>query len=152
MCIMHNYCKYTQHNLDRLGRFISSVPIIDWGDSDFERRITNHICVVSQDASYHVFATASSFYVPLILTLFPYWLIYQVTRSRTHHKPGLKVLLTVSANSSLILTLRIEGGNGNMLAVSQYNCKISVVKVDNDGSPSSPQEYRFVKNYNSICQ
>lgn len=37
-------------------------------------------CMVSQDALYQIFATSSSFYVPLFLILLLYWKIFKVSK------------------------------------------------------------------------
>ncbi|GIX69388.1 5-hydroxytryptamine receptor [Caerostris darwini] len=47
-------------------------------------------CLVSQDAGYQIFATCSTFYVPLVVILILYWRIFQVARKRIRHKPGAK--------------------------------------------------------------
>lgn len=45
-------------------------------------------CLVSQDPYYQIFATCSTFYVPLVAILILYWRIYQVARNRIRKKPG----------------------------------------------------------------
>ncbi|GIY24205.1 5-hydroxytryptamine receptor [Caerostris extrusa] len=48
-------------------------------------------CLVSQDAGYQIFATCSTFYVPLVVILILYWRIFQVARKPLiRHKPGAK--------------------------------------------------------------
>ncbi|GFY62195.1 5-hydroxytryptamine receptor [Trichonephila inaurata madagascariensis] len=51
---------------------------------------TASLCLVSQDAGYQIFATCSTFYVPLVIILILYWRIFQVARKRIRHKPGAK--------------------------------------------------------------
>ncbi|OQR72119.1 serotonin receptor-like [Tropilaelaps mercedesae] len=68
---------------------ISIAPIFGWKDPEFYNRVLNEKkCLVSQDALYQIFATSSSFYVPLFLILLLYWKIFKVARQRIRHKPG----------------------------------------------------------------
>ncbi|XP_003742827.1 5-hydroxytryptamine receptor 2B-like [Galendromus occidentalis] len=97
---------------------ISSAPIFGWKDHGYATRIANRICLVSQDTAYQIFATATSFYGPLIVTLLLYWKIYQVARNRIRHKPGAKVPLTVSVNSGLTSP-----------PISDGQCEISVIQT-----------------------
>lgn len=60
---------------------ISVAPIFGWRDRDFPIRIEQRQCLISQDVTYQIFATCSSFYVPLLLILLLYWRIYQVSLS-----------------------------------------------------------------------
>lgn len=43
-------------------------------------------CLVSQDIGYQIFATASSFYVPLFVILILYWRIFQTARKRIRRR------------------------------------------------------------------
>lgn len=59
---------------------ISLAPVFGWKDENFEWRITNdHECLISQDISFQIFATCTTFYFPMVLTLTVYWKIYQVS-------------------------------------------------------------------------
>lgn len=70
-------------------------PLLGWKDPGWEERITqNRTCLVSQDIGYQVFATASSFYLPLLVILFLYWRIFQTARKRIRRR------VTASAASS----------------------------------------------------
>ncbi|KAG9510683.1 hypothetical protein GZH46_00766, partial [Fragariocoptes setiger] len=61
-----------------VGAVVSLAPIFGWKDSQFtERVLVQHKCLVSQDVAYQLFATISTFYVPLTLLLILYWKIYQ---------------------------------------------------------------------------
>lgn len=61
---------------------ISLAPVFGWKDAQFEWRITQaKECLISQDVGYQIFATFTTFYFPLILTLIFYWKIYQVSSS-----------------------------------------------------------------------
>ena len=55
-------------------------PLFGWKDGQFESRIINEgECLLSQDLAYQIFATCTTFYFPLTLTLIFYWKIYQVS-------------------------------------------------------------------------
>lgn len=80
---------------------VSIAPIFGWKDEDFHRRVLNDkTCLVSQDVAYQIFATCSSFYVPLIMILLLYWRIFKVARQRIRHKPGAKAVLVVQKDPS----------------------------------------------------
>ncbi|XP_015911286.1 5-hydroxytryptamine receptor [Parasteatoda tepidariorum] len=68
---------------------ISIAPIFGWKDPDFTTRIEiEKRCLVSQDLGYQVFATCSSFYVPLVMILILYSRIFQEARRRIRRRPG----------------------------------------------------------------
>lgn len=59
---------------------ISLAPAFGWKDAEYEERILiNKECLISQDIGYQIFATCTTFYFPLTLTLIFYWKIYQVS-------------------------------------------------------------------------
>ncbi|RWS25427.1 5-hydroxytryptamine receptor 2A-like protein [Leptotrombidium deliense] len=58
---------------------ISIAPILGLKDANFKKRIEEEKrCYYSQDVTYQVIATVSTFYGPLIFILILYWRIYQV--------------------------------------------------------------------------
>uniref|UniRef100_A0A0A9WDL6 5-hydroxytryptamine receptor n=3 Tax=Lygus hesperus TaxID=30085 RepID=A0A0A9WDL6_LYGHE len=62
-------------------------PVLGWKDPGWEARISeNRTCLVSQDIGYQVFATASSFYLPLLVILGLYWRIFQTARKRIRRR------------------------------------------------------------------
>lgn len=68
---------------------VSIAPIFGWKDPDFSFRIEyEKRCLVSQDIGYQIFATLSSFYVPLIMVLILYSRIFQEARKRIRRRPG----------------------------------------------------------------
>jgi len=70
-------------------------PLLGWKDPDWWSRVSEERkCLVSQDVGYQIFATASSFYVPLLVILFLYWRIFQTARKRIRRR------VTASAGSS----------------------------------------------------
>ncbi|KAF8766435.1 5-hydroxytryptamine receptor like protein [Argiope bruennichi] len=68
---------------------VSIAPIFGWKDPDFNTRIeVEKRCLVSQDLGYQIFATCSSFYVPLVMILILYSRIFQEARKRIRRRPG----------------------------------------------------------------
>lgn len=66
---------------------VSLAPQFGWKDPDYLDRITlQQRCLVSQDVSYQIFATCSTFYVPLLVILVLYWKIFQTARKRIHRR------------------------------------------------------------------
>lgn len=62
-------------------------PMLGWKDPQWEYRIVEqHLCLVSQDLGYQIFATASSFYLPLLVILILYWRIFQTARKRIRRR------------------------------------------------------------------
>ncbi|CAL1279032.1 unnamed protein product [Larinioides sclopetarius] len=90
---------YVQHrNTSRVGLTIALVwgvaflvsfaPILGWKDDKFLYRIQEEKrCLLSQDIGYQIFATCSTFYMPLVLILILYWRIYKVARRRIRRRP-----------------------------------------------------------------
>jgi len=59
---------------------VSCAPFLGWKDPNFHKRIEmEHVCLISQNIGYQIFATCSSFYAPLVVILFLYWRIYKVS-------------------------------------------------------------------------
>ncbi|KAI1299376.1 5-hydroxytryptamine receptor 2A [Halotydeus destructor] len=59
---------------------VSLAPLFGWKDDKFSERVqVDKICMVSQDISYQVFATCSTFYAPLGFILLLYWKIFKVS-------------------------------------------------------------------------
>ncbi|KAJ8675894.1 hypothetical protein QAD02_011680 [Eretmocerus hayati] len=64
-------------------------PLLGWKDPLWmDRVVVDNDCTVSQDLYYQIFATTSSFYLPLIVILFLYWRIFDVAKKQTRRKPG----------------------------------------------------------------
>ncbi|XP_023219982.1 5-hydroxytryptamine receptor 2A-like [Centruroides sculpturatus] len=82
---------------------VSLAPIFGWKDPDFAKRLEEEKrCLVSQDVAYQIFATFSSFYVPLVVILILYWRIWKEARKRIRHRPGAKAVLVVQKSSGNI--------------------------------------------------
>lgn len=86
-----------QRNSSRIGTMIMTVwvvalvvsiaPVLGWKDPGFHARIQEkRQCLISQDIHYQLFATMSTFYVPLIVILVLYWRIFQAARRRIRRK------------------------------------------------------------------
>lgn len=59
------------------------IPQFGWKDPDYLYRINvKKQCLVSQDLGYQIFATSSTFYVPLLVIFVLYWKIFQTARKR----------------------------------------------------------------------
>ncbi|KAH0552639.1 hypothetical protein KQX54_013623 [Cotesia glomerata] len=67
---------------------ISMAPQLGWKDPGFMERIAEGKCLVSQEPSYQIFATCTTFYIPLLLILILYWRIFQAARKRIRKRPG----------------------------------------------------------------
>ncbi|KAH8402106.1 hypothetical protein KR009_009748 [Drosophila setifemur] len=77
---------------------VSLAPQFGWKDPDYLQRIEQQKCMVSQDISYQVFATCSTFYVPLMVILALYWKIYQTARKRIHRRRPRPIAAVVNNN------------------------------------------------------
>lgn len=65
---------------------IALPPVFGWKDENYHERIDNHKCMISQDIGYQIFATLTTFYLPLIFILVLYWRIYQAARKRINKR------------------------------------------------------------------
>lgn len=75
-----------------LSFLVSIAPMLGWKDPEWDKRLENYECLVSQDIGYQIFATASSFYVPLLAILFLYWRIFLVARKRIRRRQQVDIL------------------------------------------------------------
>lgn len=68
---------------------VSLAPQFGWKDPGYLDRINlQQKCLVSQDIGYQIFATCSTFYLPLLVILVLYWKIFQTARKRIRHRVG----------------------------------------------------------------
>lgn len=66
---------------------VSLAPQFGWKDDQYLHRIEQERrCLPSQDIGYQIFATCSTFYVPLLVILILYWKIFQTARKRIHRR------------------------------------------------------------------
>lgn len=100
---------------------ISLAPVLGWKDAQFEWRITNdNECLISQDIGYQVFATCTTFYFPVTLTLIFYWKIYQVSKSLPP-PPRVKCAMAASKRS-VVLRPQQTGDSVRSVCVSHIVC------------------------------
>uniref|UniRef100_A0A1B0D2F6 G-protein coupled receptors family 1 profile domain-containing protein n=1 Tax=Phlebotomus papatasi TaxID=29031 RepID=A0A1B0D2F6_PHLPP len=70
-----------------LSFLVSVAPLLGWKDPEWGNRLNvEYKCMVSQDVGYQIFATASSFYLPLLVILVLYWRIFQTARKRIRRR------------------------------------------------------------------
>jgi len=82
---------------------VSLAPLFGWKDPDFEKRVnTEKQCIVSQDLSYQIFATMSTFYVPLVIILLLYWRIFMTARTRLRKRLAAKANVDLSTNGAAV--------------------------------------------------
>lgn len=67
---------------------VSAAPMMGWKDPEWHERLRNNMCLISQAVSYQIFATITSFYLPLFVILVLYWKVYQAARKRIRRKIG----------------------------------------------------------------
>lgn len=80
---------------------ISIAPILGWKDVEFYERLEkDQRCLVSQNVIYQVFATCTSFYIPLIFILVLYWNIFKQAKKRIRGKPGTSAVLIEEKNKN----------------------------------------------------
>nr|CAH7762064.1 unnamed protein product [Callosobruchus chinensis] len=53
-------------------------PLLGWKDPEWEERLNDKKCMISQDIYYQIFASASSFYLPLAVILVRIYLLYKL--------------------------------------------------------------------------
>ncbi|XP_067125536.1 5-hydroxytryptamine receptor-like [Centruroides vittatus] len=103
---------------------VSFAPVFGWKDPDFLQRVQiEKRCLVSQDAAYQIFATCSTFYVPLIAIFVLYGKIYKVARKRIRNKPGVKLTVSQPKMTNLIpppLTVELSAISEGSFCPSSY--------------------------------
>ncbi|XP_017775697.1 PREDICTED: 5-hydroxytryptamine receptor-like [Nicrophorus vespilloides] len=110
--------------------FVCIAPLLGWKDERWGERIEkDKICLVSQDIGYQIFATASSFYLPLLVILILYWRIFQTARKRIRRRQILtKATETVKDNPAI-------GGIAGGLAAASGTGGIAAAVVTIIGRP-----------------
>lgn len=118
---------------------VSLPPAIGWKDPDFGRRVLeDKRCLVSQDVGYQVFATFSTFYGPLSLTLFLYWRIYKVAKQRIRNRPGNRVVLgTQKVSAQNLAPPALEMSPKSELSVSVQDSDNSTVNGSTAGNSNT---------------
>lgn len=86
---------------------VSLAPQFGWKDPDYLDRINvQQRCLVSQDVAYQIFATCSTFYVPLLVILVLYWKIFQTARKRIHRRRDQRTMVGGKSTSSVGTTIQ----------------------------------------------
>uniref|UniRef100_A0A8D8S7B9 5-hydroxytryptamine receptor n=1 Tax=Cacopsylla melanoneura TaxID=428564 RepID=A0A8D8S7B9_9HEMI len=78
---------------------VSLAPQLGWKDPEYMDRINQQKCMVSQDLGYQIFATCSTFYVPLLVILVLYWKIFQTARKRIRRRRQQRNALNLTAKN-----------------------------------------------------
>lgn len=98
---------------------VSIPPVFGLKDPGFYVRLNiEKKCLLSQDMGYQIFATFSSFFVPLVLILILYWKIFQAARKRIRRKARKKIppperttISTVKINETTVFTTTNHSSN-----------------------------------------
>ncbi|KAI5709588.1 hypothetical protein M8J75_001461 [Diaphorina citri] len=93
-------------------------PLLGWKDGGWESRVRDErTCLVSQDIGYQIFATASSFYLPLLVILILYWRIFQTARKRIRRRINAAAQITgaprMPGTGGVVAGLCMAGATGN---------------------------------------
>ncbi|XP_046467399.1 5-hydroxytryptamine receptor-like isoform X1 [Neodiprion pinetum] len=113
-------------------------PLLGWKDPQWEHRVVHEkSCLVSQDIGYQIFATASSFYLPLFVILILYWRIFQTARKRIRRRAGQPANLPGTTKSMGAPPRPIGGSHavGGALAQAQASGGIAAAVVAVIGRP-----------------
>ncbi|KAK3932936.1 5-hydroxytryptamine receptor, partial [Frankliniella fusca] len=87
---------------------VSLAPQFGWKDPEYLHRINvQQRCLPSQDIGYQIFATCSTFYVPLLVILGLYWKIFQTARKRIHKRQALKNYVAQDSNKTKSAGVRL---------------------------------------------
>lgn len=90
---------------------VSLAPQFGWKDPDYLDRINiQQRCMVSQDIGYQIFATCSTFYVPLLVILFLYWKIFKIARRRIRRRRAQRNAMLEHSRLDLMFLYNIRAG------------------------------------------
>ncbi|KAG5869826.1 hypothetical protein JTB14_020184 [Gonioctena quinquepunctata] len=109
--------------------FVCIAPLLGWKDPNWEMRLRDKKCIVSQDIYYQIFATASSFYLPLMVILVLYWRIFQTARKRIRRRQVLSAATEQAAKNPA------AGGIAGGLAAASGTGGIAAAVVTVIGRP-----------------
>lgn len=71
-----------------LSLILCLIPLFGWKDPDFDDRILRDECMISQDPKYQITATTATFWIPTIVILVVYYMIFQVRWRQFHYPPS----------------------------------------------------------------
>lgn len=92
-------------------------PMLGWKDPKWDSRISEELqCLVSQDLGYQIFATVSSFYLPLFVILVLYWRIFQTARKRIRRRQQAQGARPAGPSMGAQGVLAAAGGSGGIAA------------------------------------
>uniref|UniRef100_A0A182M0B5 G-protein coupled receptors family 1 profile domain-containing protein n=1 Tax=Anopheles culicifacies TaxID=139723 RepID=A0A182M0B5_9DIPT len=95
-----------------LSVLVSIAPLLGWKDPEWETRVYQDLqCIVSQDIGYQIFATASSFYVPLLVILFLYWRIFLAARKRIRRRQQVRSFSTFKCRETTTAFTNVSSAN-----------------------------------------
>ncbi|CAH0555384.1 unnamed protein product [Brassicogethes aeneus] len=106
---------------------VSLAPQIpQFKDPDYLHRIEiKQQCLVSQDVKYQIFATSSTFYVPLLVIFVLYWKIFQTARKRIRRRREFKGhILEKNIQTSSNLTQNTTFGIELMICLASCDRKV----------------------------
>ncbi|XP_074113808.1 5-hydroxytryptamine receptor-like isoform X1 [Cotesia typhae] len=113
-------------------------PLLGWKDPHWYKRVeVDKTCLVSQDIGYQIFATVSSFYLPLLVILILYWRILQTARKRIRRRVGQPINAQGATKTMEFKTMSMDTGHavGNALAQAQVSGGIAAAVVTVIGRP-----------------
>lgn len=93
----------------------------------YDRVNVQYECMVSQDITYQIFATASSFYVPLFVILVLYWRIFQTARKRIRRRQ--QVNFGVDRKENVFIPNREKKAVVSLLYLSLFECLLCKYKL-----------------------
>ncbi|KZS13434.1 Histamine H3 receptor [Daphnia magna] len=146
---------------------VSCFPLFGWKDDDWHKRIQIYQqCLISQDVGYQVFATLSTFYLPLAIILFLYWRIFLTAKKRIRRRKeprqnngvsssaasgGLRLSLR-GAVSSAAPTISTTNSTGISFVSTGTTCTAmtAAVGVLNLGRPSVDVENIYVVDEQTV--
>ncbi|GLV36012.1 5-hydroxytryptamine (serotonin) receptor 1B [Carabus blaptoides fortunei] len=127
-------------------------PLLGWKDPLWERRVVEeHQCLVSQDLGYQIFATASSFYLPLLVILILYWRIFQTARKRIRRRQEASKGARTPSTGGVIAAASGSGGIaaavvtiiGRPLPTISENTTAFTTVSSNNSNNTSPEKTSF---------
>lgn len=84
-----------------LSLILCLIPLFGWKDPDFDDRILREECMISQDPKYQITATTATFWIPTIVILVVYYMIFQVRWRHFYffsHSVSISFSVSVSLN------------------------------------------------------
>ncbi|XP_072160346.1 5-hydroxytryptamine receptor isoform X2 [Bemisia tabaci] len=142
-------------------------PLLGWKDPEWETRVLQQrTCLVSQDIGYQIFATASSFYLPLFVILVLYWRIFQAARKRIRRRVQASAVAKISSHGTVkyppsggvvagLCAAGATGGNGGIAAavigvigqplptISELTTTTTTAMTNVSSANSSPEKGSF---------